>query len=91
MNDDQSIREFIVRNFLYGDEDRLGGSTSFLNDGIVDSTGVLELVTFLEETYGISVQDDEMVPANLDSLDNIRNYLAKKLSSQATAGSVQQE
>jgi acyl carrier protein len=77
----EEVREFIVQNFLYGDEGQLEGSTSFLNNGIVDSTGLLELVSFLEGKYGISINDDELIPANLDSLDNIKGLLARKLDS----------
>ena len=76
---EQGIRKFIVDNLLLGQEDRLlAGSESLLEAGIIDSTGVLELVAFLEESYGIEVSDDEMVPDNLDSLDNLVRYVSKK-------------
>lgn len=76
------IRAFIVANFLFGDE----GSTftddqSFLESGIIDSTGLLELVAFVEQKYGISIGDREMVPENLDSLRNVSQLVARKLSS----------
>ena len=74
----QAIREFIIENFLFGESNGLEDDTSFLEEGIIDSTGILELVTFLEETYGISVEDDELVPENLDSIDNVAQYLNKK-------------
>jgi acyl carrier protein len=74
------IREFIVENFLFGNDDGLQDDTSFLEEGIIDSTGVLELVTFLEETYEIQVEDDELVPENLDSIDNVTAYIERKLA-----------
>jgi acyl carrier protein len=73
------IREFIVENFLFGNDDGLQNDTSFLEEGIIDSTGVLELVTFLEETYEIQVEDDELIPENLDSIDNVAAYVERKM------------
>ena len=73
------IRSFIVENFLYGgDDDGLGPDASLLKRGVIDSTGVLELVAFLEERYGISVADDELVPDNLDSILKISGFIAQK-------------
>jgi acyl carrier protein len=73
------VRDFIVERFLYGDDDgSLGDNVSFLEKGIIDSTGVLELVSFIEEKYGISVQDEELIPENLDTLNNISSYIAGK-------------
>jgi acyl carrier protein len=74
----EEIRRFVVQNFLFGQDQDLGDSTSFLDNGIVDSTGVLELVAHLEETYGIKVNDDELVPDNLDCIDAIAAYVARK-------------
>lgn len=80
MNDiKKQVREFIIENFLFGDDDGLHDSTSFLDEGIIDSTGILELVTFLEETFSITVEDEELVPENLDSLNNIDAFLKKKI------------
>lgn len=79
MNDSKvKIREFIVETFLFGSADGLQDDTSFLDEGIVDSTGVLELVTFLEENFEIEVGDEELIPENLDSINNIANYLERK-------------
>ena len=73
------IREFIVENFMMGmDPDELTDSGSLLEMGIIDSTGVLELVGFLEEKYGIQVEDADLVPENLDSVDNLVNYIKRK-------------
>jgi acyl carrier protein len=63
---------------MFGNGNGLKDSTSFLNEGIMDSTGALELVSFLEETYGNAVEDEELIPENLDSVDNLVGYLKKK-------------
>lgn len=74
------IRAFIVGNFLFGQEgDGFTDDQSFLETGIVDSTGLLELVSFVEQRYGISIADRELVPENLDSLRNISRFVARKL------------
>ncbi len=62
------------------DSGSLKDDTSFLEEGIIDSTGVLELVAFLEEHYGIRVEDEELIPENLDSIANICSFLEKKRS-----------
>ena len=73
------VRNFIVENFLYGSEDDgLSLDASLLKRGVIDSTGVLELVAFLEERYGISVADDELVPDNLDSIMKISGFIVQK-------------
>ena len=77
----QSIRTFIVENFLFGQDNGLSDSQSFLDAGIIDSTGILELVVFLENTYRISVTDAELIPDNLDSIQKVSNYLQTKLGS----------
>ena len=73
------IREFVVENFLFGKDDGLNEDTSFLDEGIIDSTGILELVSFLEEEFSISVEDEELIPENLDSILNVVAYLEKKI------------
>lgn len=72
------IRDFIIENFLFGNDDGLQDDTSFLEEGIIDSTGVLELVTYLEETFDIQVDDEELIPENLDSINNVADYLERK-------------
>jgi len=74
----QQIRAFIIENFLYGQEREFNNDASFLDEGIVDSTGVLQLVAFLEETYGITVEDEELTPQNLDSVNSVAAYLSRK-------------
>lgn len=74
------IRTFIIDNFLFGNADGLRDDTSFLEEGIIDSTGVLELITFLEEEFSIKVDDDELIPENLDSINKVGDFLQKKMS-----------
>ena len=75
-----AVRRFISENFLFRDDgDAIAHDQSLLDAGIIDSTGVLELVCFLETTFGIEVQDDEMLPENLDSIRAIANYVDRKL------------
>ena len=79
---ERNIREFIVSNFLFGvDDGSLKREDSFLQNGVIDSTGVLELVGFLEQSYKIEVSDHELVPVNLDSIQNVAAYVSRKLGS----------
>jgi acyl carrier protein len=73
------VRQFIADNFILGAEGvSLGDDDSFLEHHVLDSTGFLELISHLEETYGIKVLDDEMVPENLDSLRSVADFIARK-------------
>ncbi len=72
------IRQFIIDNFLFGEAGDLEDNTSFLDSGIIDSTGVLELIGFLEEAFSIQVDDEELIPENLDSINNLCVFLNKK-------------
>ena len=78
MNNLDTVRNFVIENFLFGDGELLEEETSFMEKGIIDSTGILELVFFLEETFKIKVDDDELVPENLDNLRNIVEFLKNK-------------
>ena len=80
MEHKQAIREFVVENFLFGEANGLKDDTSFLEEGIIDSTGILELVTFLEDEFSITVEDEELIPENLDSIGNVANFLERKIS-----------
>ena len=71
----ETVSHYVIEKFLFGDGDELKEDTSFLEEGVIDSTGILELVMFLEETYGIKIQDEELVPQNMDSLQNIALFL----------------
>jgi acyl carrier protein len=76
----QSVRQYIAETLLMAaGADALGDDTSLLRRSVIDSTGVLELVSFLEERFGISIDDAEMVPANLDSLNRIAAFVSMKL------------
>ena len=77
---EREVRSFIITNFLFGQPFDLQPNDSLLGQGLIDSTGVLELVDFLEERFEIKVEDDEVIPDNLDSLNNIATYVTKKLS-----------
>lgn len=72
------IRAFIVENFLFGDDEGFKDASSFMDEGIIDSTGILELIDFIEENCDISVEDEEMIPENLDSLNNVVAYVERK-------------
>jgi len=76
---EQEMRQFIVDNFLFGDkETKFSNDDSFLDRGMIDSTGVLELVAFLEEKYGIKIKDNELVPENLDSISCLVRFIDRK-------------
>jgi len=79
----QDIKNHIVENYLFGQSEELSDDTSFLDAGILDSTGVLQLVFHLEDTYNIKVEDDEMLPENLDSIDAICGFIERKSKSAA--------
>ncbi len=76
----QEIRHFVIQNFLFGQQQDLKDNASFLDAGIVDSTGVLELVAHIEERYGIKVADDELIPDNLDSVEAIAQFVERRRS-----------
>ena len=81
MEIESKLRNFILENYLFTDDQTaLNNNDSFLDKGIIDSTGILELIFFLEEELKIKVEDDEMVPENLDSVNNILGYLSKKMN-----------
>ncbi len=73
-----TVKNFIVESFLFGDDARLGSDTSFFGEGIIDSTGILELIMFLEETFEIQIEDDELIPDNLDTLSNVAAFVTAK-------------
>ena len=74
------VYQFVLENFLFGDESRaLGLEQSFLDSGVVDSTGVLELIAFAEEQFGIEVRDEDLLPENFDSIRNLSTYIQSKI------------
>jgi acyl carrier protein len=78
METKQQIREFVTANFYVADPAALEDATSLLEQGIIDSTGVLEVIGFIETTFGITVEDSEMLPDNLDSIERIATFVARK-------------
>lgn len=81
---EQDIRDFVRDTFLIGqDGETLSGDTSFLEKGIIDSTGVLELVGFIEQNYPIKVTDEELIPDNLDSINRVTSFIERKLGASA--------
>ena len=77
----QSIRGFLFENYLFGyDENELSNDTSFLNFGVLDSTGILELIVFIESEFNIEVSDAEILPENLDSVDCVSRLVYKKIN-----------
>lgn len=83
----QKIKNFIIENFLFGNADGLNDDTSFLEEGIIDSTGVLELITYLEEEFSLQVDDEELIPENLDSINNVIGFLQKKMQNSSLSTS----
>ena len=74
----EPVREFIIENFLFGDDEGFSDDTSFLQSGLIDSVGIMELIAFLEKNYQIKIEDQELVPGNLDSVNQISAFIQKK-------------
>lgn len=76
------VKDFIVANFLFGENgDNLNADDSFLETGVIDSTGILEVVAWIEETFGFRVADADLVPENFDSISRLGNYISRTLAS----------
>ncbi|HSG49699.1 MAG TPA: acyl carrier protein [Longimicrobiales bacterium] len=79
MSIETKLRRYILENFLFTeDEEALSNGDSFLERGIVDSTGIMEVIFFVEEEFGFNVEDEEMVPENLDSIDALVAFVGRK-------------
>lgn len=75
----EKLRNFIAENFLFGDTSKaLNDEDSFLEKGIIDSTGVVHLVSFVEEAFGITVNDEEILPENFDTISRLTRFVQKK-------------
>lgn len=74
----QQVREFITTNFYIASDDELTDDESLLDAGVVDSTGVLEVIGFIEDTFELEVADEEMIPENLDSIERIAALVRRK-------------
>ncbi len=79
MSNQEKIRQFILENYLFSnDQSLLSNDDSFLKKGIIDSTGILEVIGYLSEEFGVTVKDEEMIPENLDSVNNLVAFIARK-------------
>lgn len=79
MSAKEKVKNYILENYLFtDDQNALKDDDSFLQQGIIDSTGILEVIYFLEDEFGIAVADEEMVPENLDSVNNLVKFIASK-------------
>lgn len=79
MNIESNIKEYILKNFLFTDDaSALNNETSLLEAGIVDSTGILDIIFYMEQKFGIKVDDEEMIPENLESVRNIVGFVTRK-------------
>jgi len=74
------LKDFVINNFMFGQGNSLENDTDFFEKGIIDSTGTLELVSFIEETYNVSVLDNELIRENFSSLTKVNEYIKNKLS-----------
>ena len=76
----QQLRDYIVENFLFGDtETEFTDDDSFMEKGIIDSTGILEVITYIEENFNFKIEDEELIPENLDSISNITAFISRKV------------
>lgn len=79
MSTEEKLRKYILETYLFTtDDSALANDDSFLDKGIIDSTGILELVMYLEEEFGLAVADEELLPENLDSINNLVQFVARK-------------
>jgi acyl carrier protein len=79
MSEHQRIKEFILKNFLFTDDmSALADDASLIGQGVIDSTGILEIIVFLEETFSIKISDEEMTPVHFDSIDAISAFVDSK-------------
>jgi acyl carrier protein len=74
------LRNFIVENYLFGRDSGFADNESFMERGIIDSTGVMELIAFIEQRFQVRVEDDELLPDNLDSLEKLERFVGRKLA-----------
>ena len=85
MSTEVILRNFILENYLFTeDQSELDNDDSFLDMGIIDSTGIMEVVWFIEEQFGLQVGDDELMPENLDSINNLVKFIAVKTAAKAS-------
>lgn len=74
------VSDFLLENFLFGERERMPDpADSLIETGIIDSTGILELIEFIESEFGVAIREEETIPKNLDGLDNIAAFIERKL------------
>lgn len=79
------LRNFIVENYLFGRDSGFADGESFMERGIIDSTGVMELIAYIEQRWHVAVEDHELLPDNLDSLDKLERFVGRKLAASGQA------
>ena len=84
-NDKEKLRQFILNNFVKDRGGVLEDNTSLTDEGLIDSTGVLEIAAFIEDVFGITIEDEEIIPANFESVDSLFNYIQSKQARYALA------
>lgn len=80
----QRVKQFVVENFYVSDPSEIGDDTSLIATGLVDSTGMLEVIAFLEGEYGIRIRDQEMAPENLETIGRIAAFVARKRAARSS-------
>jgi acyl carrier protein len=86
MENELLVRNFIVENLLYGDGFEFSNDDSFREKGIIDSTGIMQLIVFLEQQFLIKIDDEDIVPENLDSIDRILSFVQRKMNGRSKKG-----
>ena len=76
----REIRDFVLENYCFTRHRNLGNEDSFMESGIIDSTGILQLVSFVEEKYSIELDSNELIPENLDSISRLTQFVSRKIS-----------
>ncbi len=85
MEPSEKLKTFIIDNFLFGQAGSIDNDTDFFDKGIIDSTGIVELVSFVEETFNIIVKDEELIPENFSSINKVAEFVKRKQSNIAKA------
>jgi acyl carrier protein len=79
----EEVREFLINNFIFDSSVQLGTEASLMENGVVDSTGILEVIMWVEQNFGIHVEDSEVLPENFDSIGNISRYAERKIGAKS--------
>jgi len=79
----EEVREFLINNFIFDSSVQLGTEDSLMENGVVDSTGILEVIMWVEQNFGVHVEDSEVLPENFDSIGNISRYAERKIGAKS--------